>query len=210
MQMIGVISGDIVESKAIDDKHALRAALDITLARTKETFGGVGMRYRGDAFQLAIPHGAHVMAAAVLIRASLLEHSPSKRQPWDARVSASLGEGRMPTEERFIDADGPPFVRSGQGLDALSLDDRRLGLFLLQAQPEVDLLIRFVDDIIGQWSHNAAEVIRLSLTTSMTQSELARHLGRAQPTINRRLAAARWSLTRDFLTFMRQRLELQV
>ncbi|WP_110687420.1 hypothetical protein [Salinicola aestuarinus] len=207
MQTIGILSGDIVGSRAIDDKQALRDALDLTLARVRESFGGVGMRYRGDAFQIAIPDGADVMRAAVLIRASLLEHSPSRRQPWDARVSASLGGSEMPTEGNFTDADGPAFVRSGQGLDDLSRNDQRLGLFLSQEQREIDLLIRFVDDIVGQWSHNAAEVVRLSLTTSLTQSELAIRLERSQPTINRRLTAARWSLVKDFLTFMRQRLE---
>ena len=113
----------------------------------------------------------------------------------------------MPTLENFIDADGEAFIRSGQGLDALSQGDRRLGLFLATPQPELDLLIRFADDIVSHWSHNAAEVVRFNLTTDHSQSELARRLNRSQPTINRRLSAARWPLIRDFLVFSRQRLE---
>lgn len=207
MQTIGILSGDVVASREIDDKVALRSALDLAIQRVHETFGGVGMRYRGDAFQIAIPHAWRVLDAAVLARASLIEHAPSRRHPWDARISASIGHAPMPTFEDFTDADGPPFVRSGQGLDALSRSQQRLGLFLETEQPEIDLLIRFVDDIIGQWTHNAAEVVRLSLMNTMTQSELARLLDRSQPTINRRLVAARWRLVEDFLTFMQRHLE---
>ena len=167
----------------------------------------MGTRFRGDAFQVAIPESRDSLAAAVIMRASLIEHSPSRQQMWDARIAVGIGEGTVPTLENFIDADGEAFIRSGQGLDALSQGDRRLGLFLATPQPELDLLIRFADDIVSHWSHNAAEVIRFNLTTDHSQSELARRLGRSQPTINRRLSAARWPLIRDFLAFSRQRLE---
>ena len=207
MSVIGVLSGDIVASRDISDKRKLRRAIDTGIERLGQSLGAVGTRFRGDAFQVAIPESRDSLAAAVIMRASLIEHSPSRQQMWDARIAVGIGEGTVPTLENFIDADGEAFIRSGQGLDALSQGDRRLGLFLATPQPELDLLIRFADDIVSHWSHNAAEVIRFNLTTDHSQSELARRLGRSQPTINRRLSAARWPLIRDFLVFSRQRLE---
>jgi len=207
MQTIGVLSGDVVSSREIDDKRKLRAAIDTGIDRLGESLGAIGMRFRGDAFQLALPHAADAFTAAVLMRASLIEHSPSRQQMWDARIAIGLGEAQLPSVEDFVDADGAPFVRSGQGLDALGQGQQRLGLFVEKPQPELDLLIRFADDIVSHWTHNAAEVIRLSLMSGASQSELAKRLGRSQPTINRRLAAARWALIRDFLDLMQQRLE---
>ncbi len=205
--MIGVLSGDIVASRDISDKRALRRAIDLGIDRLGQSLGAVGMRFRGDAFQVAIPEATESVTAAVIMRASLIEHSPSRQQMWDARIAIGIGEGSVPTLDNFIDADGETFVRSGQGLDALSESHQRLGLFLATPQPDLDLLMLFADDVISHWSHNAAEVVRFNLTTEHSQSELARRLGRSQPTINRRLSAARWSLIREFLEFTRFRLE---
>lgn len=207
MSAISVLSGDIVASRDITDKRKLREAIDTGIDRLGQTMGAVGTRFRGDAFQLAIPRPELAMMAAVVMRASLIEHSPSRRQMWDARIAVGIGNGTVPTREEFINADGDAFVRSGQGLDALSQGNQRLGLFVTSPQPDLDLLTAFADDIITHWSHNAAEVIRFTLTTDQSQSELARRLGRSQPTINRRLSAARWPLIRDFLGFTQQRLE---
>lgn len=207
MPAIGVLSGDIVASRDITDKHKLRDAIDAGIDRLGQTVGAVGTRFRGDAFQLAIPRPELAMLAAILMRASLIEHSPSRKQMWDARIAVGVGSGEVPTLDDFIDADGEAFVRSGQGLDVLSQGSQRLGLFTASLQPDLDLLTAFADDIITHWSHNAAEVIRFTLTTDQSQSELARQLGRSQPTINRRLSAARWPLIREFLDFARQRLE---
>nr|WP_286009651.1 hypothetical protein [Salinicola sp. S1-1-2] len=205
--MIAVLSGDVVASRDIEDKRALRRAIDNGIACLTDFAGATGMRYRGDAFQLALPRTRDAMAAAILMRACLIEHSPSRRQMWDARIAIGIGEGTFPSSMDFVDADGEPFVRSGQGLDQLDDAQQRLGLFLPSPREELDLLVRFADDIISHWSHNAAEVVRLSLTTKLSQSALARRLERSQPTINRRLGAARWSLIEDFLALTRQRLE---
>lgn len=207
MTLIGVLSGDIVASRDIADKRKLRGAIDTGIQRLGQTLGAVGTRFRGDAFQLAVPGIEDTIVAAVLMRASLLEHSPSRRQSWDARIAIGIGEGEVPAPEDFINADGEAFVRSGQGLDALGQGHQRLGLFLPSPQPDLNLLIQFADDIISHWSHNAAEVVRLSLTSDHSQSELAKRLERSQPTINRRLSAARWSLIHAFLEFTRERLE---
>ncbi|KAA0019176.1 hypothetical protein F0A16_07490 [Salinicola corii] len=207
MSSIGVLSGDIVASRDIADKRKLRGAIDTGIERLGQTLGAVGTRFRGDAFQLAVPRIEDTIVAAVIMRASLIEHSPSRQQTWDARIAIGIGEGKVPAPDDFINADGEAFVRSGQGLDALSQSHQRLGLFLAVSQPDLNLLIQFADDIISHWSHNAAEVVRLSLLADHSQSELAKRLGRSQPTINRRLSAARWSLIREFLEFTRQRLE---
>ncbi|MGQ7242876.1 hypothetical protein ACUN9V_05365 [Salinicola sp. V024] len=208
MSVIGVLSGDIVASRDITDKRKLRRAMDTGLGRLETMLGAVGMRFRGDAFQLAIPRPQDALIAAVIMRASLIEHSPSRQQMWDARIAVGIGESEMPILDNFVDADGEAFVRSGQGLDDISSrGHQRLGLFITPPQPDLELLVRFADDIISHWSHNAAEVVRFSLTTDLSQSELARRLERSQPTVNRRLSAARWTLIRDFLDLARLRLE---
>lgn len=206
MPIIGVLSGDVVASREISDKPRLRRAIDAGLDLLHSQCAAVGIRFRGDAFQLALPDPAETIRAAVIMRASLIEHSPCKQQIWDARIAIGIGKGNMPSQNAFIDADGEPFVRSGQGLDRLGQGDQRLGLFLQPPRDDLDLLTRFADDIISHWSHNAAEVIRWNLTTSLSQRELATQIGRTQPTVNRRLTAARWSLIQEYMRYAREAL----
>ncbi|MFD2437755.1 hypothetical protein [Modicisalibacter luteus] len=68
------------------------------------------------------------------------------------------------------------------------------------------MLTRFADDVVSHWSRFSAEVVSLSLLYQESQQQLAKRLGRAQPTINRRLVAARWPLIRDYLEYMQKAL----
>ncbi|MBZ9556625.1 MULTISPECIES: hypothetical protein [unclassified Modicisalibacter] len=206
MPILGVLTGDVVGSQQIPDKERLRDVLESALALVESRFQARSDRYRGDGFQVALPTPAQAMTAAVLIRSALIQESASRQTTWDARIAVAAGEGTLPAEGALTDAQGPAFVLSGHCLDALADTDRRLAVALPDAfaDPALTLLTRFADDIIGGWSRYSAEVAYHSLLHEESQQSLARRLGRAQPTINRRLAAARWPLIRDYIAFIDQ------
>lgn len=201
MQKIGVLTGDVVGSQRIKDKQRLSHTLNKALTLLETHFGARGDRYRGDSFQVAIPNPADAMTAAVLLRAALIQQSPSRQSMWDARIAVGLGPSEIPAAGRFAEADGEAFILSGRRLDSLSESEDRLAIVSNSAQlnGQLVLLTRFADDILSHWSRFSAEVVYLSLLHEETQQALARRLARSQPTINRRLIAARWPLIRDYL-----------
>lgn len=208
MQNIGVLTGDVVGSQQIKDKARLSQTLDEALAMLETRLDARGDRYRGDGFQVAVPNPADAVTAAVLLRAALIRQSPSRQRMWDARIAVGIGPGEIPDAGRFAAADGEAFVLSGKRLDALSDTTERLAITtsLSELDAELALLTRFADDILSHWSHFSAEVVALSLLHGESQQALAQRLERTQPTINRRLARARWPLIRDYLAHVGVRL----
>ncbi|WP_227368466.1 SatD family protein [Halomonas sp. M20] len=205
---ISVLTGDVVGSQRIKDKDHFNRTLDAMLDLIEKRFNARCDRYRGDGFQVVIPDPGNSMTAVILIRAALIQQSPSRQNMWDARIAVGVGSGKVPEAERFAQADGEAFVLSGQKLDGLSDTTDRLAI--VTSSSELDetlaLMTRFVDDILSHWSRFSAEVVSLSLLHDESQQALAQRLGRAQPTINRRLAVARWPLIRDYLAYTASRL----
>lgn len=200
---IAVLTGDVIDSRKVEDRPRLYGLLDESLAELASRHGGHGERFRGDGFQLALPRAAPAMEAAVSLRAALIEHSePDQR--WDARIAVAVG----PAERGVAAADGAAFVASGRALDALADTTSHLSLTRLEApeDPGLALLVRFIDDLLDGWSPYSAEVVGLSLRHDASQQALADRLGIRQPSVHKRLRAARWALLSDTLDYLRQRL----
>ena len=206
-QRIAVLTGDVVESRKIRDRPRLYRLLEAALAAQAERHGGRAERFRGDGFQLALPHARHAMTAAIALRAALIEHSDTD-QRWDARIAVAVGPAGWHETLRLAEADDEPFVQSGRGLDILGEGEERLSLALLDASDDggLALLLRYVDDLIASWSHYSAEAVRLSLEREMSQQAMAERLGIRQPSVHKRLRAARWPLLADTLAHFEARL----
>lgn len=118
-----------------------------------------------------------------------------------------MGPARWQPDQRLADADEPPFVQSGLALDALGQSDERLALV---PGPHDDgslaLLLRYLDALIDGWSRYSAEVVGLSLAGSPSQQAMAERLGIRQPSVHKRLRAARWALLVDTLAHFEARL----
>lgn len=205
---IAVLTGDVIDSRKVGDRPRLYRRLEATLAELASRHGGHGERFRGDGFQLALPRSVSAMEAAVVLRAALIEHS-EPHQRWDARIAVAVGPGEPGGRE----ADGETFIASGRRLDALAGGAGHLSLTLLDESedPALDLLMRFLDDLLGSWSPYAAEVVGLNLGANAarppSQQALADRLGISQPSVHKRLKAARWPLLADTLAYLRGRLD---
>ncbi|GGX80864.1 hypothetical protein GCM10007160_05090 [Litchfieldella qijiaojingensis] len=207
-QKIAVLTGDVIASRKIRDQEHLFGILDAALHALAERYGGRGERYRGDGFQLALPQPEHALTAVAMLRAALIQHSED-RQRWDARIAVAVGKDNWQDDLRVAEASGEPFVHSGQALDALSAGQGHLALKILGKDDNgcLTLLTRFVDELIDGWSRYSAEVVYLSLCHDESQQELAKRLGISQPSVHKRLRAARWPLLAEYLAYMHQRLK---
>ncbi|WP_416140372.1 hypothetical protein ACM26W_08370 [Halomonas sp. HK25] len=206
-QRIAVLTGDVIDSRKVSDRQRLYRVLDDTLAALAKCQGGRFERFRGDGFQLALPHARHAMTAAIALRAALIEHSDPE-QRWDARIAVAVGPAEWHADLRVAESDDEPFVMSGRHLDALSEGASHLALTLLDEPDDgsLALLLRYLDDLVASWSHYSAEVVHLSLERELSQQAMAERLGIRQPSIHKRLRAARWPLLSDTLAYLETRL----
>ncbi|SDI79842.1 hypothetical protein [Billgrantia gudaonensis] len=206
-QRIAVLTGDVIDSRQVRDRTRLYRLLDDTLAALVARNGGRAERFRGDAFQLALPDPRPAMTVAIALRAALIECSEPE-QRWDARLAVAVGASHWHGERRLTNADDAPFVQSGQGLDTLAEGPARLSLALLDESDDggLALLVRYLDDLVASWSPYSAEVVRLSLEEARSQQALAERLGIRQPSVHKRLRVARWPLLADTLAYFAERL----
>jgi hypothetical protein len=202
MQRSGVITGDIVGSRKIADNKALIEALHQVLEVLALRFEACGEIYRGDEFQVLLPAAGDSILAAVLIRAAIISHSPSKKQMWDARIASGIGEVESPMN-KVAESSGEAFVLAGRGLDEIGKSGDRLCILTNSSgiDRQLSLVTRLVDDIISHWSHYSAQVAYLSLLYNESQQALAKRLGRSQPTIHTRLATAKMELVRAYIEY---------
>jgi DNA-directed RNA polymerase specialized sigma24 family protein len=205
-QRIAVLTGDLVDSRKASDPQRLFQVLDTAIEAITARYDGQSERYRGDGFQIALPDPAVAMPAAVLLRAALIRHS-EEHQRWDARIAVAIGRDAWQPGQRVTEASGEVFVRSGQTLDTMSEGTAHLALSLVEEPGSecLALLTRFVDDLVDGWSRYSAETVYLSLWHEESQQALAKRLGISQPSVHKRLRAARWALLDDYLRYLGQR-----
>ncbi|WP_016854289.1 hypothetical protein [Halomonas smyrnensis] len=201
---LAVITGDIIDSRRLEEGQRLHRVLETTLEGLAERHEGDYQRYRGDGFQLAIARVEAALEAAVALRAALIAHSEAGHR-WDARLAIAVGRDDWRPGEALASADGPVFVASGRTLDALDASDAHLALRHTDVDeaPCEALLIRHLDALLADWSPRAAEAVGLRLADDLTQQALAERLGIRQPSVHKRLRAARWPLLADTLTHFR-------
>lgn len=206
-QRIAVLTGDVIDSRKVQDRPRLYRLLDAALAAQAERHDGRAGRFRGDGFQLALPHARHAMTAAIALRAALIEHSEAE-QRWDARIAVAVGPAPWRDDLQVAEADAEPFVQSGQHLDALSEGPAQLSLTLLDEPDDggLTLLVRYLDDLVAGWSRYSAEVVGLGLADDLSQQAMAERLGIRQPSVHKRLRSARWPLLADTLAYLETRL----
>ncbi|WP_136254446.1 hypothetical protein [Onishia niordana] len=205
-QPIAVLTGDIIASQRITDTTALYQALETSLERLADHYGGRFERYRGDGFQLAIPNTSAALDAAVALRAELVMHSEEQR--WDARIAVAVGYNEWQPDRSLASADGPVFVASGKTLDTMTEEGEHLALSRPDAADDdaITLLVRYVDELIDDWSHHSAEIAYLKFWHPESQQAMAERLNIRQPSVHKRLRTARWSMLADTLDFFRHRL----
>ncbi|MBB3191045.1 hypothetical protein [Halomonas cerina] len=205
---IAVITGDVIDSRHIHDTRRLSRVLDDTMALLRTRFAGRTQRYRGDGFQAALPGAAEAISVAVLLRAALIRHS-TRDQRWDARLAIAIGnDDEWERSPPLGEASGAPYVASGQALDALD-DDKHLCLMLEGAAGDgcLELLLRFVDERLDDWSAASAEAVYHQLCQAESQQALAVRLGISQPAVHKRLHNARWPLLKATLEFLERRIK---
>ena len=195
-----VITGDVVNSREISGRIDLLEVLESTMRHVCKRFNAESEIYRGDSFQLDIPNPHEAVTAAILIRSDIIARSPSKKDIWDVRLSIGVGKREF-TANRVSSSGGQAYELSGSGIDEIAKKKEKLIIKTPSSHVDhdLDLITRFADDIISNWSQFSAEVVFWALYESDSQEEIAKLIGRSQPTVNTRLKTAKYKLLKAYI-----------
>lgn len=200
MPLLAVLTGDLVNSTGVAQPDAFRHRLNESLAVMKECYGAHTSVYRGDGFQLTIPHATDAYEVVLQMRASLIAASPGSTDRWDARIAIALGmsSGVKAGQNSTV------HVNSGRCLD--SLGKNRLGIVvgknMVGFQTAAALAALFIDDIVNGWTAREAEILLDYLSHRDSQQKIANRLGVSRPTVTLTLQRAKANLVDAYIRDM--------
>lgn len=206
MDIKGVITGDIVNSTAIEPQNKQKLIESIqTLATELQAISQLKLEiFRGDSFQLLVDEPSESLRIAILLRAGLQMNTPTPSgTKWDARVA--LGIGTISYEaENVVTSDGEAFHNSGWQFD--DLGKSRLGIRTpwLEVNNELDVSTPFADEIITSWSTSQAQTIYHAIASNKTQKEIAAQLATSPQNVSKLLNAAKEQLLRRYIDRFKQ------
>ena len=201
MEIKSVITGDIVGSSQIkpDFKGDLLKCLN-TMKGELQCISSFKMEmYRGDSFQLLVNNPEQAIKIAILLRAGLIGHTPSKNEKlWDAKVSVGIGYIDF-LSENVITSDGEAFMLSGRQLDTMG--KRRLAVRTpwQSVNEELEVSTAFVDDIMTDWSIKQAGMIYLSLKNNKSKKEVSEMTRTSVQNVRNVLSTAKEALIKKYI-----------
>lgn len=197
----GVITGDIIESSAIQIDYR-----DFLLESIREIAGELSVIeplriefFRGDSFQMVLDAPENAMRIAVLLRAGLKGHTPKGcKKPWDARLSLGVGTISYHADNTIL-SDGEAFQYSGRELDGMG--KRRLVVKTRWADVNEELQVStaFADEVISSWSVSQSQAAYQALLYNTSQKEIAHKFQKSAQNISKLLSAARVNLVQMYI-----------
>lgn len=197
MNVIGVITGDITNSKKISKRPELASILQDGFATiNKRILKNTGKFeiYRGDSFQGLIKDPSKSLLTAILLRARLRQWEvagASVGKLPDARIGIGIGAISF-NGKKVVESDGEAFQYSGMLLDKMKKSEQALSVQTpwQEINEELRVSTRLADAIISKWTAPSAEAAFYYLTEGKTQEKISKKIGISQPAIHKRLTLA--------------------
>ena len=202
MALIGVITGDLVDSTKIegDDRTKLLSVLRSLLSHTLGEGVVASDIFRGDGFQVVVANASRVARVALSIRSGLISGTPEHSSfLWDARLSVGVGMEEY-VGDNVGTSDGIAFRLSGRKLDEMK--NSRLSIITQSdyLNEELAVEIPFVDDIVSSWTKNQAYVSNRFFELIPPQSVIvAKEMSISTQRVNRLYHSAKVPLLLTFL-----------
>src|SRR5690606_16283982 len=178
--MIGVITGDIINSRKVADASSWLSRLKVALLDAGPT-PKVWEVTRGDSFQVEIAQPEDVLQNALHIKALIKQIAGL-----DVRMAIGIGD-KTYDAPKISEANGEAFVRSGRLFDQL----KKNTLAIRSPWDEVDKAINICLELalltMDRWTPNSAEIVALTIEhPGKTQLELGKILQISQGRISER------------------------
>jgi hypothetical protein len=182
--MVGVITGDIIESK--------KNSPELWLSELKSELEKIGTNpgdweiYRGDSFQLQHPNPEEMLSVAITLKATM------RKIGQDVRMAVGIGEVTF-RAANILESNGSAFIHSGEKFELLKKEKQNLAVRSPwpEFDREINLLLRLGLKIMDKWTANDAEIIKNALANpGMSQEQLGAMIGIRQNAVSGRLKRA--------------------
>ena len=182
--MIGVITGDMINSRKVADPAGwlsqLKAAL-LTEGPTPKAWEVT----RGDSFQVEIVHAEDVLKKALHIKALI-----KRIAGLDVRMAIGIGT-KTYDAPKISEANGDAFVRSGRLFDQLKKNTLAISSPWEELDGAINICLELALLTMDRWTPNSAEIVALAIENpEKTQLELGKILQISQGRISERLQRA--------------------
>lgn len=185
--MVGVITGDIINSKKVKPSVWLKA-----LKKVLNSFGESPKNweiFRGDSFQIEVSNAADLLDVAFQIKATI-----KTIKGLDVRLSLGLGE-KTYASRKITQSNGSAFVRSGELIE--DLKKMKINLAINSGNEmfdnELNLYLKLALVAMDSWLVTPAETVLLALQNrELPQEELGKILGIKQNAVSARLKRSRY------------------
>lgn len=180
--MIGVITGDIVNSRNVRNQRIWLTPLKKVLASYGES-PKIWEIFRGDSFQLEIKKPEESLFAALRIKACIKSLSGQ-----DVRMAIGIGD-KTYNAKKITEANGSAFIHSGEMYEKLKATKRNIAIKTPwgEVDEEFNLMLNIASIIIDKWSTPSAELAYLSLQKQqLSQVSLGKKLKITQSSVSER------------------------
>lgn len=197
-EIIGVITGDLINSSAINDELKMKLK-DELFGFTKNNPNVLLplQFYRGDSFQLMCTKEKAAWLA-VLIQSIIISTAGTM-----ARISIGIGKVSTIHADDVLQSEGEAFLLSGHQLDEMKGEDRILKIAVGNAdiQPNLDIATLLAENIVKGWKPGQASVISLN-HGSVTQRNIAAQLKISPAAVSKTLKASNWTAIEQYLIWV--------
>jgi len=225
MKIVGVITGDIVDSRGMSVKAREKLYLDLKKfleELKKQVWITEYELFRGDSFQCVIEKKEESLKVCLMIRAFIksyisLEQKkiyadyldkgkiatkgyfPNKN---DIRLALGIGKVDFLKKNSLAHSDGEAFHLSGDALDHLKGAPYRMMVktFDKAFNESIESSVLLLDAILQKWTNNQAEIIQLKLR-NMKEDDIAKKLKITQPAVNQRTKTSQWYAIEKLLSY---------
>lgn len=192
--MIGVITGDIINSRASGRTEEWLNPLKDCLTMYGKTPKDWEI-YRGDSFQIRV-NTDKVIKAAVHIKAAL-----RSIKDLDARMAIGIGEISYDAPN-VTESNGTAFIYSGELFEELDKEKRNLGVRTSSEgfNHHTNITFALALIIMDDWSPGAAQMVNEQLKNeTVSQTQLANTIGKTQVAVSKGLKRAHYTEIKNYI-----------
>ena len=187
INMIGVITGDIVNSQKVDPKSWIKR-LKLALSVYGETPKQWEI-FRGDSFQIEINDPSSTLEVAILVKSSV-----KMIKGMDAHMAIGIGEKNY-TADKITECNGSAFVYSSESAETVKKQKINLVVRSDSAvfDRDMNLYFKLASKTMDKWSVSTAEMVYTTMQNlNLSQKELGVLLRIKQNAVSGRLKRAQY------------------
>ncbi len=196
--MIGVLTGDIINSKANDPKIWIKTLKTILKKYGKEKLNWE--LFRGDSFQIESPLET-ALELAIAVKMAIKQHANL-----DVRIAIGIGDKSF--KAKYItESNGTAFVNSGECFDGL----KKTTLAIKSPNEDFDFTMNTIIKLalltMDGWTVTMSKIMEESFSNpTLNQKEIAKLMGKSQSNISAGLKRGGFDEVKQMLAFYNYKL----